>query len=461
MLWVVVGALCWRWREAARTLPGFALMSILLALGDFAMLFSQAPDDTASILAHLGKALGSLVVLMSKMQMASNDLVERELAESKFRGLLENAPDAIVVVNGKGKIALLNAQAETLFGYRREALLGHEIDRLIPARFHHAHPSHMAGFFSSPHARPMGKGFDLFGMRHDGSEFPVEISLSPLQTEEGLLVSAAIRDVTQHKHAENEIRRLNYSLEERAEELTAANHELEAFTYTAAHDLRAPLRHLHGYSTFLKEAWYERLDEEGRHYLDRIMSSTKAMAALLDDLLNFSRLGRVEMQTHDVNLAGIVARIREDLHSDPDYERVTWQVGELPVVKGDLSLLHQVLFNLISNALKYSRKAAGPEIAIDSQVDAKSGRVTVSVRDNGAGFDMQYSNKLFQVFQRLHRSKEFEGTGIGLAIVRRIVERHGGRVWAEGAVGKGATFHFSLPLRSHDHGQTRVHSAGR
>lgn len=410
-------------------------------------------------------AMGVIVATFVSMrnEMAGRKRMETALekSEATFRGLLESGPDAVVVVNRSGRIVLVNAQLENMFGYARGDLIGQRIDILMPECFRETHQSYVAEFFSGPHARPMGQGLDLYALRKNRTEIPVEISLSPLETSEGLWVSASIRDVFARKQSQKEINQLNRRLEQRADELVEANKELEAFTYTAAHDLRAPLRHVHGYSGFLKELWYERMDDEGRHFIDRIISATEGMASLLDDLLKFSRLGRVEMESQHVNLDNLVERIRQDIESDPKCLPLTWEIERLPNVEGDLALLHQAMFNLISNAVKYSRKAEQPTIRIGTQAADAEGMVTIFVRDNGTGFDMQYANKLFQVFQRLHRSKDFEGTGIGLAIVRRVVERHGGRVWAEGALGHGATFYFSLPKGSIEYGKARIHTAGR
>jgi PAS domain S-box-containing protein len=261
-------------------------------------------------------------------------------------------------------------------------------------------------------------------------------------------LDGVIFDITDQRKAKDEIRELNQKLEqrvvERTAELQAANKELEAFAYSVSHDLRAPLRHIDGFLDLLKARTATTLDEKSQHYMDTISGAAKRMGTLIDDLLAFSRMGRNEMASEDVDLGGLLQEVIHELDAETQGRDIGWRIGELPVVTGDRAMLHVVLVNLISNALKFTQKRAKAEIEIGSLPGAANETV-VFVRDNGAGFDMQYADKLFGVFQRLHASDEFEGTGIGLANVRRIISRHGGRTWAEGKVDGGATFYFSLP----------------
>jgi len=248
------------------------------------------------------------------------------------------------------------------------------------------------------------------------------------------------------RHDITERRRVAAELERRGELLGAANKELEAFSYSVSHDLRAPLRHIDGYASLLEKSTVHTLDDKAKRYLQTISESAKRMGQLIDDLLVFSRMGRQEMLHTHVDLDQLIKSVLHDLRPDLQQRDIAWAISALPEVKGDPAMLRQVFSNLISNAIKFTatRLAAAIEIGSDQR---NPDEIVIFVRDNGVGFDMQYAGKLFGVFQRLHRADEFEGTGIGLANVRRIIHRHGGRTWAEGALGQGATFSVSLPTK--------------
>jgi PAS domain S-box-containing protein len=255
------------------------------------------------------------------------------------------------------------------------------------------------------------------------------------------------RDITERKLAQEKIEKLNADLQLRASQLEAANKELEAFSYSVSHDLRAPLRHINGFVKMLAKQSEDKLDERGRRYLDVIADSAQKMGALIDDLLVFSRMSRAELHCSKVSTDSLVHEAVNGLQTEINGRHINWDIGVLPEVDADPAMLQQVWVNLISNAVKYSRPRDPAEIQVGYSQSAK-GEYVFFVHDNGVGFDMQYAHKLFGVFQRLHRSDEFEGTGIGLANVSRIVHRHGGRVWAEGQPNAGATFYFSLPKKT-------------
>ena len=251
-------------------------------------------------------------------------------------------------------------------------------------------------------------------------------------------------EVEQRRQREDEIRKLNRELGRRAVELEASNKELESFAYSVSHDLRAPLRHMVGYSELLQRQAASLLDEKSQRFIRTILDSAKRMGTLIDDLLAFSRIGRAETRKTKVDLDQLVKEVVAEIRQDTKDRDIAWKIGPLPVCYGDRSMLRLVVVNLVSNAVKFTRMRGPAEIEIGC-VDRNEKEVEVFVRDNGAGFDMQYVNKLFGVFQRLHLPEQFEGTGIGLATVQRIIHRHGGQVRGEGAVDQGAAFYFSLP----------------
>jgi PAS domain S-box-containing protein len=355
---------------------------------------------------------------------------ERKKAEERFRGLLEAAPDAMVIVD-RDRIVLVNAQAEKLFGYSRDELLGQPVELLVPERLRGRHVAHRVGYFSAPDARPMGSGLELYGRHQSGIEFPIEVSLSPIDTKDGLLVSSAIRDITTRKHAETALR--------------TSNRELEAFSYSVAHDLRAPLRGIHGFSHLLLEDYGDKLDGEAKDLLDRIRASVERMAELIDALLSLSRVTRTEFRREPVNLSQIADAVMSQLRASHPGRRVDFDNQPEVIAHGDARLLRLLLANLLENAWKFTSTRAAARIAFGFKW--KEGTTVYYVQDNGAGFDMAYREKLFAPFQRLHGVHEFPGTGIGLATVHRIVSRHGGRIWADGIVAQGATFFFTLEER--------------
>jgi len=384
-------------------------------------------------------------------QRTEIELSEKALRESeeRVRLVLDTALDAVITMDEKGTVTSWNNEAEKIFGWTRQEILGQSLaDTIIPPRYREAHRRGLKHFLATEEGPVLNKRIEITALRRDGREFPVELAITPIRLAGHHIFSAFVRDITERKQAEGEIRRLNESLEHRVQERTAqleaVNNELEAFTYSVSHDLRAPLRHINGFADMLRQDSSSVLTESSRRYLEIISVAARQMGTLIDDLLVFSRMGRSEMRRSLVNIGELVAEVMREMARDTQGRNIEWKIDTLPEAQVDQAMLKQVWVNLLSNAVKYTRHRDRAEIRIGCRQNSAD-ELEFSVQDNGAGFDMQYAGKLFGVFQRLHQAEEFEGTGIGLANVQRIILRHGGRTWAEGKVNEGATFYFTLP----------------
>jgi PAS domain S-box-containing protein len=379
----------------------------------------------------------------------TRDITERKKTEQQIQEakeqietVINNAPSSVVVINEEGNIINWNSKSELVFGWKAEEVIGKPMHQIImPQRYVSAHHEGVHRFLGTGTGPVINKTIEISAIRRSGNEFPIELSISATKSKGKYLFIAFINDITERKLADEKVKSLNRDLQVNIEKLESANKELEAFTYSVSHDLRAPLRAIHGYSNILMDEAGLTMSSETKKMLNSIVFNAKKMGQLIDDLLAFSRLGKKEMQKTRTDMNEIVKEVLSELRKiDPMKAEII--VKPLPEAFVDHNLMLQVYTNLISNAIKYSSHQERPKIEIGSL--SKDSETIYYVKDNGVGFNMQYYDKLFGVFQRLHDPNEYEGTGVGLALVKRIILRHEGRVWAESEEGKGATFYFTL-----------------
>jgi PAS domain S-box-containing protein len=375
--------------------------------------------------ASRGKPMTAAIRNISVRKDAEKHLAQME---SRYRGLLEAAPDAMVVVNQGGEIVLLNVQAEKQFGYRRDELLGQKVKNIIPEGFAERLIADALRTVEDALAQQIGTGIELTGRRKDGSGFPIEIMLSPLESAEGILVTAAIRDITARKKAEAH--------------LLLKVKELEEFAYIASHDLQEPLRMVASYTQLLSRRYKGKLDADADQFIAFAVDGASRMQRLIQDLLAYSRAGTKRKELLSISSEEALQEALINLRGTIEESGALVTHDPLPTVLADANQLIQLFQNLVGNAIKY-RNPGVPRVHISTTKNGGK-KWIFSVQDNGLGIDSQYFEKIFGMFQRLHKRDEFAGTGIGLAICKKIVERHGSSISVESQVGQGSTFRFAL-----------------
>jgi PAS domain S-box-containing protein len=403
------------------------------AMGAGRELFALRKDKTEFPI-EIG--LNPVVTVDGTLVLASIiDITERKKAEEQFRLVVESAPNAMVLVDQEGVITLVNTQTEKMFEYTRSELIGKKLEILIPERFRHHHPAHRAGFFQKPQTRSMGTGRDLFGLKKNGTEVQVEIGLNPIETKRGQIVLASIIDITERKIQESSLKKQL--------ELEIKNKELEQFAYVASHDLQEPLRTVSNYIKVFEDDYTPLLDDTAKNYLFAMKDAANRMSLLIRSLLDFSRLGQKTKLTK-ADCKKILDNVLADLSILIKASDTIIEVSNLPEIHVYEIELGQVFQNLITNAIKFSKKGVCPHIGISAKKIQNKWQFAVS--DKGIGIPQIHFERIFDIFQRLHATNEYEGTGIGLANCKKIIQLHKGEIWLDSVLNEGTTFYFTIPV---------------
>ena len=450
------------YRNLALLVPSIFLMSYLLAfwlyryfsepivsLADRVRDIAEQRRFDEEITSEDANEIGALYRGVGQLLHAIRDAQQRlHQSEMRLEAVINIAGSALISIDEGHRITLFNRQAESVFGYAAREVLGRPIGMLLPEQYRESHTHHINEFSKNNIQKRMAQERSVVtGLRKNGEGFPIEASISQIMLGDKKMFTVALTDVTQRRQTELELEAYRLHLEEvvegRTSELREKNNELEAFSYSVAHDLRAPLRSITSFSQILLNDAADKLSEDERDHLVRVVKAGRHMADLIDGILNLARIGRSQMSLTDVDLSVLVTQAKMRLLQNQEDREVVWDIQPGLVVRADQQLMGVVIDNLINNAWKYTGHQKQGHISFG--VLSQRGKKIYFVRDNGAGFDMKHAQKLFAVFQRMHSVEEFEGTGVGLATVKRIIQRHGGTIWAEAAIEEGATFYFTIP----------------
>ncbi len=411
--------------------------------------FSRGESDGGCCITGNGE-LASLGTVFNEMMVQLNErLSSLEISNKRYDTIFKTAPDAIITTDERGIIDSFNPVAEKIFLYTAKEVIGKNACMLMTDGYKTNKEGYRDGFSSMVDKKTFGMGRELTGRKKDGSTVELLISVAETGIQGDQCLSAILIDITDRKRVEEELKKYRDNLEdlvsERTTQLETANKELKAFSYSVSHDLRAPLRAIEGFTSILMKQYVAEFDDEGKRLGSVIQKNSRKMSNLIDDLLAFSRMGRTSMHCSRIDMQNLANTVFDEASTPENRQRVRFNIGDLCKVEGDTNMIRQVWINLISNALKFSSNHKQAVISVTCREEGDE--LIYCIKDNGVGFDMKYKDKLFGVFQRLHSEKEFEGTGVGLAIAQRIILRHGGQIWGEGEKNKGASFYFSLPKK--------------